>query len=102
KRAAQAISASSSLAVRERNIVRHYMLELAALLAAETGAAPDDVEPLAAAATLMVVHRMLVDHVRQQVVAGSRGSRLVEDFKSEARRAFRRLENGLGDYAVRA
>jgi AcrR family transcriptional regulator len=102
KRAAQAISASSSLAVRERNIVRHYMLELAALLAAETGAAPDDVEPLAAAATLMVVHRMLVDHVRQQVVAGSRGSRLVEDFKSEARRAFRRLENGLGDYEVRA
>jgi hypothetical protein len=35
------------------------------------------------------------------VVAGRRGSRLVEDFTSQARRAFRRLENGLGDYAVK-
>jgi hypothetical protein len=87
--------------VRERNIVRHFMLQLAAVLAEQTGAAPDDVEPLAAAATLMVVHRMLVDHVRKQVVAGRRGSRLVEDFTSQARRAFRRLENGLGDYAVK-
>jgi AcrR family transcriptional regulator len=101
KRAAQAISASPSLAVRERNIVRHFMLQLAAVLAEQTGAAPDDVEPLAAAATLMVVHRMLVDHVRKQVVAGRRGSQLVEDFTSQARRAFRRLENGLGDYAVK-
>jgi AcrR family transcriptional regulator len=102
KRAAQAISASPALAVRERNIVRHYMLQLAGVLAEDTGAASDDVEPLAAAATLMVVHRMLVDHVRKEVVAGRRGSQLVEDFKSQARRAFRRLEQGLGDYAVKS
>jgi AcrR family transcriptional regulator len=102
KRAAQAISASPALAVRERNIVRHYMLRLAGVLAEETGVAADDVEPLAAAATLMVVHRMLVDHVRKQVVAGRRGSELVEDFRSQARRAFRRLEHGLGDYAIKS
>jgi AcrR family transcriptional regulator len=102
KRAAQAISASPALAVRERNIVRHYMLQLAGVLAEDTGAAADDVEPLAAAASLMVVHRMLVDHVRKEVVRGRRGSQLVEDFKSQARRAFRRLEQGLGDYAVKS
>jgi hypothetical protein len=49
----------------------------------------------------MVVHRMLVDHIRKQVLAGRRGSQLVEDFRSQARRAFRRLERGLGDYAVK-
>jgi AcrR family transcriptional regulator len=102
KQAAQAISASPALAVRERNIVRHYMLQLAGVLAEDTGVAADDVEPLAAAATLMVVHRMLVDHVRKQVVAGRRGLQLVEDFRSQARRAFRRLEQGLGDYAVKS
>jgi AcrR family transcriptional regulator len=102
KRAAQAISASPALAVRERNIVRHYMLQLAGVLAEDTGVAADDVEPLAAAATLMVVHRMLVDHVRKEVVAGRRGSQLVDDFRSQARRAFRRLEQGLGDYAVKS
>ena len=102
KRAAQAISASPALGVRERNIVRHYMLQLAGVLAEDTGVAADDVEPLAAAATLMVVHRMLVDHIRKQVVAGRRGSQLVEDFRSQARRAFRRLEHGLGDYAVKS
>lgn len=102
KRAAQAIAASPALAARERNIVRHYMLQLAGVLAEDTGVAADDVEPLAAAATLMVVHRMLVDHVRKQVVAGRRGSPLVEDFRSQARRAFRRLEHGLENYAVKA
>jgi len=102
KRAAQAISSSPALAVRERNIVRHYMLQLAGVLAEDTGVAADDVEPLAAAANLMVVHRMLVDDVRKRVVAGRRGSQLVDDFRSQARRAFRRLEHGLGDYAVKS
>jgi AcrR family transcriptional regulator len=102
KRATQAISRSPTLAAREREIVRRYTSQLAAVLAEETGAAPDDVEPLAMAGALMVAHRMLVDHVRKQVVAGRRGSELVEDFRSQARRAFRRLENGLGDYAVRS
>jgi AcrR family transcriptional regulator len=102
KKAAQAISKSAALVARERNIVDQYTRRLAAILAAETGAAPDDVEPLGAAGTLMLVHRMLVDHVRKQVVAGRRGSQLVEDFRSQARRAFRRLEHGLGGYAIRA
>jgi AcrR family transcriptional regulator len=101
RKAAQMISVSPSLVVRERDIVDRYTRQLAAVLAEETGAAPDDVEPLGAAGALMVVHRMLVDHIRKQVLAGRRGSQLVEDFKSQARRAFRRLERGLGDYAVK-
>jgi AcrR family transcriptional regulator len=101
RKAAQTISASPALVARERDIVDRYTRQLAAVLAEDTGAAPDDVEPLGAAGALMVVHRMLVDHVRKQVLAGRRGSQLAEDFRSQARRAFRRLEHGLGDYAVK-
>ena len=102
RKAGQTISASPALVARERDIVDRYMRQLAAVLADETGASPDDVEPLAAAGALMVVHRMLVDHVRKSVLAGRRGSELVEDFRSQARKAFRRLEHGLGDYAVKS
>jgi AcrR family transcriptional regulator len=101
RKAARAISASPALVARERDIVDRYTRQLAAVLAEETGTARDDVEPLGAAGALMVVHRMLVDHVRKQVLAGRRGSQLAEDFRSQARRAFRRLEHGLGDYAIK-
>ena len=102
RKAGQTISASPALVARERDIVDRYMRQLAAVLADETGASPDDVEPLAAAGALMVVHRMLVDHVRKSVLAGRRGSELVDGFRSQARKAFRRLEHGLGDYAVKS
>lgn len=101
RKAAKAISTSPDLVARERNIVDRYTRQLAALLAEETGAAPDDAEPLATAGALMVVHRLLVDHVRKEVLAGRRGPQLVEEYRSQARRAFRRLERGLGDYAVK-
>jgi len=51
---------------------------------------------------MMAAHRGLVAHTRQQVAAGRRGAQLAEDFRTQARRAFARLEKGLGDYAVRA
>jgi AcrR family transcriptional regulator len=101
RKAAKAISTSPALVSRERNIVDRYTRQLSALLAEETGAAPDDAEPLATAGALMVVHRLLVEHVRREVLAGRRGAQLVEDYRSQARRAFRRLEHGLGDYAVK-
>jgi AcrR family transcriptional regulator len=101
RKAAQTISASPALQARERDIVDRYTRQLAAALAEETGASPDDVEPLGAAGAMMLVHRLLVDHIRRSVLAGRRGSKLVEDFRSNARRAFRRMERGLGDYAVK-
>jgi AcrR family transcriptional regulator len=102
RKAAQAISTSPALVARERDIVDRYTRQLAAVLAEGTGATPDDAEPLGAAGALMVIHRMLVDHIRKQVLAGRRGSQLAEDYRDQARRAFRRLEHGLGDYAVKA
>jgi AcrR family transcriptional regulator len=99
--AGRVITASPALQARERAIVARYTDALAALVAEETGAAEDDVEPAAAAHALMGVQRALVAHVRAKVLAGLRGPDLAADFKAQAKRAFARLEHGLADYALK-
>jgi AcrR family transcriptional regulator len=99
--AARIVTASSSLRAREREIVAHSTDELAELIAAETGARAGDVEPRAVAAALMGVQRALVDYVRGAVLAGVHGPKLARDAKAQGRRAFARLEQGLGDYALK-
>ena len=101
-KAGRIIAVSPSLVAREREIVDAYTRRLAKVLAEETGASSEEVEPVAAAAAMMSTHRALVAYTRTRVLAGHRGARLVEDFRTQARRAFARLERGLGDYAVRA
>jgi hypothetical protein len=95
------VSASPSLVAREREIVERYTRQLAQLLAEETGADSGDVEPLTAAAAMIGAHRALVSYVRRRVLEGRRGHALVEDARSQIRRAFGRLDRGLGGYATR-
>jgi len=59
------------------------------------------VEPRAVAEALMGTHRALVRHVRASVLAGVRGRRLASSARSQARRAFARLEGGFADYATK-
>jgi AcrR family transcriptional regulator len=99
--AAALINTSPALQAREREIVARYTQVLAGLLAEETGTSPDDVEPLAVASALMGTHRALVAYVRTRVLAGRRGLELATDARSQARRAFARLQNGLADYATK-
>jgi AcrR family transcriptional regulator len=99
--AATLINASPALQAREREIVARYTQVLAGLLAEETGASRDDAEPLTVASALMGAHRALVAHVRIRVLAGGHGRALAADARSQAMRAFARLENGLADYATR-
>ena len=100
-KAAALIGGSPALQTREREIVAHYTQRLAELLAAETGARPGDVEPWAVASALMGAHRALVAYVRSIVLDGRRGPRLAAQARSQAIRAFARLESGLSDYATR-
>jgi AcrR family transcriptional regulator len=97
--AARIVTASPALQAREREIVADYTSALAALIADETRAGADDVEPWAAANALMGVQRALVAYVRKRVLAGRHGPKLAADAKAQGRRAFARLEQGLGDYA---
>jgi hypothetical protein len=69
------------------------------VLAADTGAVVDDVEPRVAAHALMGVQQALQRYVHSEVLAGSRGPDLAAAVKSQSKRAFARLERGLADYA---
>ena len=99
--AARLIGASPVLQAREREIVTRASDALAAILARETGAGADDVEARAVANALMGVQQALITHVRAQVLNGRRGQKLAADARSQARRAFARLEAGLSDYATK-
>jgi AcrR family transcriptional regulator len=98
---ARMISASPALLAREQQVFGRYTDALAALLAEETGAAADDVEPWVAANALMGVHRALVDFARGRVLAGDRAPRLARDVRAQGERALAALEAGLGGYAVK-
>ncbi len=98
---AETVAASPSLMAREREIVERYTVQLAGILAAETGSSSTDVEPLAVAAALIGAHRAIVDKVRHRVLAGRRGDQLVAETRALIRRAYGRLERGLDGYAVR-
>lgn len=100
-KAAGVIGASHALQAREREIVAQYTKRLAELLAAETRAREHDVEPWGVASGLMGAHRALVSFVRRNVLAGHSGPRLAADARSQARRAFTRLERGIGKYAAK-
>jgi AcrR family transcriptional regulator len=95
------ITESPALLARERQVFARYTESLAALIAEEVGSAPDDVEPRAAANALLGVHRALIDFVRGRTLAGARAPQIARELRVQAKRAFARLEGGLGDYAVK-
>ena len=95
------ITESPALLAREREIFERYTDSLAELLARETGAAPDDVEPRVVANALMGVHRALVDFTRRRIVAGERNPRLHRQVRVQGRRALERLGRCLEGYGER-
>jgi AcrR family transcriptional regulator len=95
------ITESPALLARERQVLERYTSSLAALIAAETGAAADDVEPRVAATAMMGVHRALIDYARGRIVAGARNPGLDREVRAQGRRALRLLERGLGGYGIK-
>jgi AcrR family transcriptional regulator len=95
------ITESPALLAREQRIFAGYTDSLAALIAEETRARADAIEPWVAANALMGVHRALVHYARAQVVAGTRNPRLARQVRAQGRKALAALERGLGGYAVK-
>jgi AcrR family transcriptional regulator len=100
-RAARLISSSRALQNREREVVARHADALAHLLAEEAGRPEHALEAAAVANALMGVHVALLAHVRTQVLAGVTGDALAAGVRTQARRAFARLEAGLADYGAR-
>jgi Transposase len=97
-KAAMLIRASPALQARERAITARYTARLAGVFTAETGSPDDDIEAWTAASALMAIHRGLLEHIRNAVLAGSHGGQLPQDAVTQARRALARLESGLACY----
>jgi AcrR family transcriptional regulator len=94
------ITESPALLARERLVFDRYTESLAAAIAEETGAAPDDAAPRAAASALLGVHRALIAYVRRRTIAGDSVREIAPAVRSQAQAALELLERGLGDYAL--
>jgi AcrR family transcriptional regulator len=95
------IAASPALQAREQQAFAHTAAALADRLAADTGAAPGDLDAQVAANALVGVQRALVAYTRRRILTDPQPAGLAADVRAFAERAFALLESGLGDYATR-
>lgn len=97
------ITTSPALLAREQQVFARYTRSLAALIAEETGARADDVEPWVTANAMIGIHQALIEFVRRRSLAGDdERTRLARDLRAQAHRAFTRLETGLAQPAPAA
>ncbi len=100
-RISRVIAESPALLAREQRIFADYTSSLAKLIAEETSAKPDAIEPWVVANALLGVHRALVEYSRSQILAGKRNPGLARSVRSQVERALAPLERGLGDFGVK-
>jgi AcrR family transcriptional regulator len=96
------ITESPALLAREREVFGRYTDSLAELIAKETRARKGAIEPRVVASALIDVHRLLIDYVRERTLAGDAARDVARGVRTQARRAFALLEEGLREYGVKA
>jgi AcrR family transcriptional regulator len=96
------IAESPALLAREQQAMARSAADLAALLAAETGAPRDDLRPQVVANALLGLQRAVIDYVRGRVSSGDDLGGLAADVRKLTAEAFALLEQGLAGYDVRA
>jgi AcrR family transcriptional regulator len=92
------IAGSAALRARERQVYDDYERRLARALAAQSNARPGDIRPAVVAASLIGLHRALVEYVRGEVLAGRGGAGLVRRVRNRAEQALSLLDHGLSRY----
>ena len=95
------IAQSPALLAREQQAISRSADDLAALLAAETGAPADDIRPQVAANALLGLQRAMIDYVRRRVSSGESLDGLAADVRKLTAEAFALLEHGLAGYATK-
>jgi AcrR family transcriptional regulator len=95
------ILASPALLAHEQQVFARFTASLAALIAQETGARPDDLQASVVAHALIGFHRSLVEYVRRATLAETPNAKLARDLRREATPALSALEHGLGGYGVK-
>jgi AcrR family transcriptional regulator len=100
-RMARVIRGSRTLQVREREILGDLTNALAELIAEETRARPDQVEPWLAAHAVLGLYAALLELARDRVLAGVGGPELSAELRRQGRRGLSLLQFGLAGYAKR-
>lgn len=95
------VTASAPLRARLREIREQQEDALAAVLATETAAGPDDLAPRIAAGQLAAIVRVLSTEVMTRTQNGQDAGRIARDLAAPTRRAFDTVKPSLGSYAVR-
>lgn len=95
------IADSPTLLAHEEQAFAHLTASLAALIAAETGTRPTDVQPWVAAKALVGFQRAIVDYVRRETLAGTPNARLLRALRAQAKTGLGTLEHGLADYGIK-
>jgi AcrR family transcriptional regulator len=99
---ARMIATSPALQARQREIFARYTAALAALLAEDTGAAPDDLRPWVVAHALIGTHQALIGFVHRRLADGStEHARLAREVRAQGQRALKLLEEGLAGYGLK-
>lgn len=98
---ARVVTGSPALVARLREFHEDREHVLAQALAAETGAAAEDITPRVVAAILGGVHRLLFEETLRHACAGASKDELAEVMTDRIAAAFDLLEPALGEYAVR-
>jgi AcrR family transcriptional regulator len=96
------IADSPALLAREQQIYDGYTNALAALIADETKARPNDIAPWVAANALMGVHTALIAYVRRQTLAGKDPTRIARDVRAQASHALTLLAQELDHLGKRS
>jgi AcrR family transcriptional regulator len=96
------IADSPALQAREREILARYTASLAALIATETAADPDDLRPWVVARALIGTHQSLIAFVRRHLADGSVDHvALAQEVWARGRQALDLLEQGLAGYGAK-
>jgi AcrR family transcriptional regulator len=96
------IADSPALRSREREILARYTASLAALIAEDTAADPDDVRPWVAARALIGTHQSLIEFVRRHLADGAADHvELARQVWARGREALDLLERGLAGYGAK-
>lgn len=95
------IVASPTLLAHEEQVFAGITRSLADLIAVETGARSPDVQAWVVANALVGFHRVLVQYVRRETLAGTSNAKIRRDLRAQAKRALAGLEDGLAGYGVK-
>jgi len=96
------IAASPALLTREREILARYTASLAALIAGDTGAGPDDLRPWVVARALIGTHQSMIEFVRRRLADGAADhASLAREVAERGRQALDQLGRGLAGYGAK-